>query len=114
MFLPSAVSTLSAAVVAAEKEEFDPNTVTPGVMGFVVTFLVMVAVLLLILDMTRRIRRTNYRAQVQEQLDAEERAEAEGAAEATDAEPAVDDATPAAPTAPAEPTAQEPGAKTRD
>ncbi|MCM3656103.1 hypothetical protein M3147_02445 [Agromyces mediolanus] len=79
MLLSSAVSALSAVVDAAEKEEFDPNTVTPGVIGFAVTFLVAVAVLLLILDMTRRIRRTNYRAQVQEQLDAEEQAEAEGA-----------------------------------
>jgi len=111
MFLSSAVSALSAAVVAAEKEEFDPNTVTPGVMGFVVTFLVMIAVLLLILDMTRRIRRTNYRAQVQDQLDAEERAEAEGAAESSDAgEPTAADASDDA--APADPA--EPGATKRD
>jgi flagellar biosynthesis/type III secretory pathway M-ring protein FliF/YscJ len=90
MLLSTAGSALSAAVVAAaEDEEFDPNTVTPGVVGFVVTFLVMVVVLLLVLDMVRRIRRVNYRAQVNEQLDAEEReaeldaAEADG--QATDA-----------------------------
>ena len=63
----------SAAIVLAAAEEFDPNSVTPGIWGFVVTFLLMVVVLLLILDMVRRIRRTNYRAQVREQLDAEAR-----------------------------------------
>lgn len=74
MLVLSSGSVLSAAsVVAADKEEFDPNTVTPGVVGFIVTFLVMVVVLLLVLDMVRRIRRVNYRAQVREQLDAEER-----------------------------------------
>lgn len=76
-----------AAAVLAGEEEFDPNTVTPGIWGFVVTFLLMVVVVLLILDMVRRIRRTNYRAQVREQLEAEARdaelAEADG--QATDA-----------------------------
>jgi hypothetical protein len=63
-----------AAVVAAE-EEFDPNDVTPGVEGFVITFIVMAIVVLLVLDMVRRIRRVNYRAEVREQLEAERRAE---------------------------------------
>jgi len=63
-----------AAVVAAE-EEFDPNDVTPGVEGFVITFIVMAVVVLLVLDMVRRIRRVNYRAEVREQLEAERRAE---------------------------------------
>lgn len=58
-------------LVLAEDEEFDPNTVTPGVWGFVLTFLVMVVVLLLVLDMVRRIRRVNYRAEVREQLEHE-------------------------------------------
>lgn len=52
-------------------EEFDPNTVTPGVWGFVLTFVIMVVVVLLVLDMVRRIRRVNYRAEVREQLEAE-------------------------------------------
>jgi hypothetical protein len=68
----------------AEDEEFDPNTVTPGVWGFVITFLIMVVVVLLVLDMVRRIRRTNYRIEVREQLEAEARdaeiAEADGQA----------------------------------
>ena len=43
----------------------DADLVTPGVWGFVVTFLLVVAVVLLIIDMMRRIRRVTYRAQVQ-------------------------------------------------
>ena len=71
-----------ALIVLAEDEEFDPNTVTPGIWGFVITFLIMVVVLLLVLDMVRRIRRTNYRIEVRQQLEAEARdaeiAEADG------------------------------------
>lgn len=52
---------------------FDPNAVTPGVIGFIAIFIVALLVVLLILDMVRRVRRVNYRAQVNEQLDAEER-----------------------------------------
>lgn len=52
--------------------EFDPDTVTPGVVGFIVTFLVAGIVVLLMLDMTRRIRRTRYRVEIGEKLDAEE------------------------------------------
>lgn len=50
----------------------DTDLVTPGVWGFVVTFLLVVAVVLLVIDMTRRIRRVTHRSQVQEQLAAEE------------------------------------------
>ena len=49
----------------------DADLVTPGVWGFVITFLLVVAVVLLIIDMTRRIRRVTYRAQVKEQLEGE-------------------------------------------
>ncbi|WP_211195862.1 hypothetical protein [Agromyces sp. H66] len=66
-------------LLRAEEEEFDPDLVTPGVVGFVATFLVIVAVVLLILDMVRRIRRVNYRAEVRQQLEVE-RLEAELAA----------------------------------
>ena len=88
-----------AADVLATDEEFDPNTVTPGIWGFVLTFLLMVAVVLLILDMVRRMRRVNMRAQVQAQLAAEaeaaardaELAEADGQAiDAGDNGPATD------------------------
>ncbi len=53
----------------------DENMVTPGVVGFVVTFLVAVATVLLALDMTRRIRRVRYRAEVRGELEAERKAD---------------------------------------
>ena len=51
--------------------EVDPNSVTPGVVGFVVTFVVAGAVLMLILDMVRRVRRVRYREDINAKLDAE-------------------------------------------
>jgi hypothetical protein len=62
---------LTASPVPSPSPGFDENLVTPGVWGFAITFAVMVAVILLIVDMTRRIRRVTYRAQVKEQLEAE-------------------------------------------
>ena len=50
---------------------FDPNTVTPGVVGFVAIFFVAAATVLLCLDVVRRIRRTTYRAEIKARLDAE-------------------------------------------
>lgn len=47
------------------------DAVTPGAWGFAITFAVIVAVVLLIIDMVRRVRRINYRAAVREQLEAE-------------------------------------------
>lgn len=55
-------------------EEIDPNVVTPGVWGFIVTFGLVVVVVLLVVDMVRRTRRVTYRAEVNEKLDAEEAA----------------------------------------
>jgi hypothetical protein len=71
--IAAAAPLVRAVLVRAEEEEFDPNLVTPGVWGFVLTFVVMVVVVLLILDMVRRIRRVNYRAEVRAQLEAEAR-----------------------------------------
>ena len=48
------------------------DSVTPGLLGFLVTFLIAVAAVLLVLDMVRRIRRVRYRAEISEKLDAEE------------------------------------------
>lgn len=50
------------------------DQVTPGVIGFTVTFLMAAAVVLLVIDMTRRIRRVRYRAEIAEKLDAEQSA----------------------------------------
>lgn len=64
----------------------DPDTVTPGFVGFIVMALLAVVVVFLVIDMLRRIRRAGYRAEVNEQLDAEEqaRSEADAAVEASD------------------------------
>lgn len=51
--------------------DFDPNTVSPGVVGFIVILLIAVVTLLLCFDVVRRIRRTTYRAEIKERLDAE-------------------------------------------
>ncbi|MDH6236066.1 hypothetical protein [Cryobacterium sp. CG_9.6] len=48
--------------------EVDPNTVTPGVVGFFAIAFVAVAVILLGLDMVRRIRRTQYREEIKARL----------------------------------------------
>lgn len=50
---------------------FNTDTVTPTWVGFLVTFLMAVATVLLIMDMTRRIRRVRYREEIRIKLDAE-------------------------------------------
>lgn len=52
----------------------DPDAVTPGFVGFVAIALVALVVVFLIIDMLRRIRRAGYRADINEQLDAEAQA----------------------------------------
>jgi hypothetical protein len=52
--------------------EIDPNGVTPGVIGFLATAGVGVAVLLLALDLVRRIRRLRYREEARMNVDAEQ------------------------------------------
>jgi hypothetical protein len=51
--------------------EFDPDTVTPGPWGFFAIFFVAAVTLALGMDLARRIRRTTYRAEMQERLQAE-------------------------------------------
>jgi hypothetical protein len=51
--------------------EIDPNTVSPGVVGFIAIAVVGLATLLLGIDLTRRIRRTTYRAEISARLEAE-------------------------------------------
>lgn len=74
----------------------DPESVTPGAPGFLVIVIIVIAVFLLVWDMQRRIRRTRYRAEVAEQLDAEElalenEAEAAEAPESDSSAPQTDD-----------------------
>lgn len=56
----------------------DPDLVTPGVIGFLATAFVAVAVIFLVWDMMRRIRRGRVRADIREELEAEEQARAAG------------------------------------
>lgn len=67
------ISFLVPFIVVAEEAEFDPNDVTPTWLGFLITFLVAVAAVALMWDMVRRIRRTRYRGEVREELEAEAR-----------------------------------------
>ncbi|WP_442777566.1 hypothetical protein, partial [Pseudomonas sp. P14-2025] len=59
------------------------EAVTPGVWGFVAIAFVAVATVLIVVDMTRRVRRTRYRGEVRERIQAE-RDEATLAAAALD------------------------------
>lgn len=54
--------------VPSPSAEFDPNVITPGPLGFTAMALVTIAVVFLIVDMVRRIRRVRYREEVREQI----------------------------------------------
>ncbi|MGZ8476347.1 MAG: hypothetical protein ACXWZG_05905 [Microbacterium sp.] len=69
----------------------DPVLVTPGPAGFVVIALISLAVVALVWDMMRRIRRGRVRADINDELDAEQQAAASAQATEVDAR-AVDDA----------------------
>ncbi|MDO9397990.1 MAG: hypothetical protein Q7T71_15700, partial [Herbiconiux sp.] len=47
------------------------DQVTPGIIGFIVTFGVALVTVLLVVDMVRRVRRVTYREQVRDELEAE-------------------------------------------
>lgn len=53
----------------------DPESVTPGFAGFAAVVVILVAVVLLIWDMNRRVRRVRYREEVRAELDAEQAAQ---------------------------------------
>ncbi|WP_017792215.1 hypothetical protein [Leucobacter salsicius] len=74
----------------ADDTVFDPNKVSPGVEGFLMTGLLAVAVIGLGFVLVRRMRANNYRHEVREQIEAE-LAEAADAAE-TEAAPDRGDA----------------------
>ncbi|CAB4624922.1 unannotated protein [freshwater metagenome] len=50
----------------------DDTWYSPGVIGFIATFGVAAAAVLLIFDLVRRIRRVRYRAEISEKLDLEQ------------------------------------------
>jgi Na+-transporting methylmalonyl-CoA/oxaloacetate decarboxylase gamma subunit len=59
----------------------EPDSVTPGFIGFAAVVIVVIAVILLIWDMNRRVRRVRYREEVRQELDAEEAAAREAEAQ---------------------------------
>lgn len=74
------IASLSAALLPLTPSPFpeytgDTDLVTPGVLGFVAIAAVAIATVLLILDMTRRIRRVRYRSEVREKIAAEQAAD---------------------------------------
>ena len=71
VLINDALITVVLAVTPTPAPELDPNTVTPGVIGFLLFLFVAGATVLLCLDVVRRIRRTTYRAEIRERLDAE-------------------------------------------
>jgi len=80
----------------------DPANVfhSPGIVGFLGTFILVIGAVAIIWDMVRRIRRVNYKAQIQERI-AAEKAELESATSSdSTAKPAVKPARPAAPPKP--------------
>jgi len=62
----------------------DPDTVTPGFVGFIAIGLLTAAVVFLLIDMLRRIRRAGYRSEISAELDAQAEDQAREAVEATD------------------------------
>jgi hypothetical protein len=73
--LPAALAHAAAATPIPE-QTVDPTLVTPGPIGFVVIAVLALAVIVLIWDMMRRIRRGRVRADINEELDAQEQAAA--------------------------------------
>lgn len=69
------MSTIAAALAATPSPSPTSTVpdvdVTPGVAGFIAIAVVAIVTILLVVDMTRRIRRTRYRAEIRERLEAE-------------------------------------------
>jgi hypothetical protein len=80
------------------EQTVDPTLVTPGPVGFVVIAVLALAVIVLVWDMMRRIRRGRVRADINEELDAEQQAAA--AARATEVDDQDIDAGPSQDRAP--------------
>ena len=73
-------------VTPIPEQTVDPTLVTPGPAGFVVIAVLALAVIVLIWDMMRRIRRGRVRADINEELEAEEQAAAARRATDVDAQ----------------------------
>lgn len=73
-------------LLTAEELPYDPNQVTPGVIGFTATALVAGAIILLLIHFYRRVSRINDRADARERLLAEVAEAERAAAAASDAQ----------------------------
>lgn len=71
---------------------YNPDDVTPGVIGFAFTVVIAVAIILLGLDLYRRVRRMNYRGEARESIATElaESNEAQEQQEGSSDNPRVD------------------------
>ncbi|UBQ03316.1 hypothetical protein [Curtobacterium sp. TXMA1] len=68
----STILTAIAAAAPSPSPTVVPDVdVTPGVAGFVAIAVVAVVTILLVVDMTRRIRRTRYRAEIRQRLESD-------------------------------------------
>jgi hypothetical protein len=65
----------------------DDTWYSPGVIGFIGTFGMAAAAVVLIFDLVRRIRRVRYRAEISEKLDLEEQMNAESRNQESKAKP---------------------------
>lgn len=61
------MSAITGLLLAAE----EAPQVSPGVIGFAATAVIAVFIILLLIDLARRVRRVNQRAMIREQLEAE-------------------------------------------
>lgn len=91
----SALTLLALTLLAAEATPTVITTVnpdgsfrgSPGIVGFIVTFIMALAIVFLGLDLTRRARRLRYRSEYAIAREAEERAATEAAAQGQKAQP---------------------------
>ena len=88
--IPPSLTTLAAEATPTVITTVNPDGSfrgSPGIVGFIVTFCLAVAIVLLGLDLTRRARRLRYRSEYAIAREAEERAAAEAAAQGKTEEP---------------------------
>lgn len=72
----------------SDVDEFNAVTVSPGLSGFIAMFILAVVVVLLVIDMTRRVRRVQAKDRVENRMAEAERAErAESEAQAVEEQP---------------------------
>ena len=84
------------ATTPTPQPNFNENSVTPTWVGFAATFGVAAIVVLLCIDMVRRVRRVRYRGEIREQLEAEREAAERETAERETAEQETTEREPAA------------------